>query len=92
MPILIDKAVVNTVSSEVDAVGPILVAVVGTLSSGMVRITANLGSGEADAMTYYAGDRDAVARLEFAPGVTFKAYLVGVVTDDVEVTVEYINV
>ena len=43
------------------------------------------------ALTVTPGDQTKIYRLEFATGVTFKAYLVGVGSGSA-VTVEYINV
>ena len=91
MTVLIEAASADETSDAVDASGPILVAVVGTFKQGLVSIKADIGSGEATAATFYPGDQVRICRLEFAAGVTFKAYLEGV-SDDSEVTVEYINV
>lgn len=91
MTVLINAASVDTTSAAVAAAGAIIVSVVGTFKQGSVRITADIGSGEATALTVTPGDQTKIYRLEFATGVTFKAYLEGV-SDDSEVTVEYINV
>lgn len=91
MTVLIDAASADTESSEISASGPILVAVVGTFKQGLVTITADIGTGEATACTFKPADQVKICRLEFATGVTFKAYLDDVSSDS-EVTVEYINV
>ena len=92
MTILIGSANKDTASGSVDATGPIIVSVVGTFKSGIVRVTADIGSGEATAFTCSPGDTVKIARLEFASGVAFKAYLEGVSGIGTEVTVEYIDV
>ena len=89
MTVLINAASADTESSTISATGPIIVSVVGTFKSGMVRVTADLGSGEATAFTCSPNSPVKIARLEFAPGIDFKAYLEGVSSDS-EVTVEYI--
>lgn len=92
MTVLIDGATEDASSDSVDATGPIVVAVVGTLVDGSVRITADLGSGEATVYRHSAGDPTSVARLELASGIAFKAYLEGTSSAFTEVTVEYVNV
>jgi hypothetical protein len=90
---LIDGATDDAVSGIIAATGPILVTVTGVMKTGIVRITGDIGGGEADAYKYFAGDPTSFARLEFATGVNFKAYLEG--TDghaDTDVTVDYIAV
>ena len=91
MTVLIDAASADTESSTISATGPVIVAVVGTFKSGIVRVTADLGSGETTAFTCSPNSPVKIARLEFAPGVDFKAYLEGVSSGS-EVTVEYIDV
>lgn len=91
MTVLINAASVDTASAEVAAAGAIIVSVVGTFKQGLVKVTANIGSGEATALTITPGDQTKIYRLEFVTGVTFKAYLVGVDSGSA-VTVEYINV
>ena len=91
MTVLINAASADTTSAGVAASGAIIVSVVGTFKQGLVRVTANIGSGEATALTVTPGDQTKIYRLEFATGVTFKAYLVGVGSGSA-VTVEYINV
>ena len=90
MTVLIDAASVDTESSEVAAIGPIIVSVVGTFKQGLVKVTADIGAGEATALTVTPGSPIKICRLEFATGVTFKAYLENVSSDS-SVTVEYIN-
>jgi hypothetical protein len=92
MTVLLDSVSADAESSAVDAVGPILVSVIGSMKTGHVRITADIGSGEVTAFTYSKGDPIAIARLEFATGVSFKAYLENTNDDETNVTVEYINV
>ena len=91
MTVLIDGATEDTSSSSIEATGPIIVSMIGTMKNGMVRITANLGSGEATALTFSCNESVRIARLEFASGVSFKAYLEGTSGDDTDVTVEYID-
>ncbi len=91
MTVLINAASVDTTSAEVAASGAIIVSVLGTFKQGLVKVTANIGSGEATALTITPGDQTKIYRLEFATGVTFKAYLIGVDSGST-VTVEYINV
>lgn len=91
MTLLINAATADTSSSSIAAVGPIIVSMVGTMKSGRVRITADLGSGEATALTFGSNESVRIARLEFASGVSFKAYLEGTSGDDTDVTVEYID-
>ena len=91
MAVLINAATGDAASSAVSASGPIIVSVVGTFKTGLVSITANLGAGEAVAATFTPADQTKICRLEFATGVTFKAYLTGTGTGNT-VTVEYIYV
>jgi len=91
MTVLINAASADTTSAAVAASGAIIVSVVGTFKQGSVRITADIGSGEATALTVVPGDQTKIYRLEFATGDTFKAYLIGVDSDS-SVTVEYIDV
>ncbi len=91
MTVLINAASADATSAGVAAAGAIIVSVVGTFKQGLVRVTANIGSGEATALTVTPGDQTKIYRLEFATGVTFKAYLTGVDSGST-VTVEYIDV
>ena len=90
MTVLINAASADTESSTISATGPVIVSVVGTFKSGMFRVTADLGSGEATAFTCSPNSPVKIARLEFASGIDFKVYLEGVSSDS-EVTVEYID-
>lgn len=78
MSSLLVNATDDTSSSIVEATGPILVTVTGTMPQGVLRITADIGGGESVAYTYMAGDQTSLARLEFAIGVSFQAHLLGV--------------
>ena len=91
MTVLLDAVSADAESSSISASGPIIVSVVGTFKQGLVSIKADIGSGEATACTFKPADQVKICRLEFATGVSFKAYLDGT-SDDSEVTVEYINV
>ena len=91
MAVLLDAVSADAESSTISASGPVIVSVVGTFKQGLVSITADIGSGEATACTFKPGDQVKICRLEFAAGVSFKAYLDGTSSDS-EVTVEYINV
>jgi len=83
----------DAVSSGIVATGPILVTVTGKIPVGRVRITADIGGGEAGAYQHVAGDPTSLARLEVTAGVTFKAYLEGTKGHpDTNVTVTYIFV
>jgi len=93
MTTLIDGATDDAVSSAIVATGPVLVTVTGKIPVGRVRLTADIGGGEATAYTHVAGDPTSLARLEFCTGVTFKAYLEGTGGHaGTDVTVEYIDV
>ena len=91
MPNLILNATNDVVSEAIDATGPILVTVTGTIPIGLVKITANIGGGETLVYTYGIGDPSSLSRLEFTTGVSFKAYLSGTnAHPDTNVTVSYI--
>lgn len=92
MTILIDSATSDTTSSAISASGPIMISQTGILKTGRVRVTVDLGSGEATALTINAGDPIKVHRLELATGVAFKAYLENTNSVDTDVTVEYVEV
>ena len=77
MAALITNATDDAVSSAIVATVPILVTVTGVMKRGRVRITADIGGGEATAYTYSAGETTSLARLELSSGVTYKAYLEG---------------
>jgi len=90
---LLTNATDDAVSSGIVATGPILVTVTGKIPKGIVRITGDIGGGEAVAYTHSAGDPTSFARLEFTAGVTFKAYLENTSGHpDTDVTVTYIFV
>ena len=91
MTVLINSASADAESAGVAAAGAIIVSVVGTFKQGLVKVTGNIGTGEATVLTITPGDQTKIYRLEFATGVTFKAYLVGVDSGS-SVTVEYIDV
>lgn len=93
MTTLIANATSDTASSVVAATGPVLVTVTGKIPSGRVRITADIGGGEATAYTHCTGDPTSLARLEFTTGVNFKAYVEGTNGNpDTNVSVDYIFV
>lgn len=92
MTVLIDAATEDTESSSINATGAIIISVVGKFKSGIVRVTADIGSGEAVAFTCTPSDPVKIVRLEFGSGVSFKAYLENVSATGTEVTVEYIDV
>ena len=90
---LIDGATDDAVSSGIVATGPVLVTVTGKMPNGKVRITGDIGGGEAGAYVHESGDPTSFARLEFTAGVTFKAYLEGTnAHPDTDVNVDYIDV
>ena len=90
MTVLLDAVTEDTTSSTISVTGPVIVAVVGTFKSGRVKITVNLGSGEAVAFSCYPSDPVKVARLELVSGIDMIAYLEGS-GDGNEVTVEYLD-
>lgn len=92
MTILLNGVTVDTVATPVAASAPILVTVTGNLGGGTVKITADIGGGEALAYNYSAGDPTSFYRLEFAVGVTYTAALVGSSGDETNVTVAAITV
>jgi len=77
MPALLQNATDDAESAGIVASGPVLVTVTGVMPKGRVRITGDIGGGEAVAYVHYSGDPTSFARLEFADSVTFKAYLEG---------------
>lgn len=90
---LLTNATDDATSSPVEATVPILLTITGKIPQGRVRITGDIGGGEATAFTFNAGDPIAFVRLEFTTGVTFKAYLEDTNADsDTDVTVTYIDV
>jgi len=93
MALLIDGATDDAESSGIVATGPVLVTVTGKMPLGKVRITGDIGGGEAVAYTHEGGDQTSFARLEFTAGVTFKAYLENTQGHpDTDITVAYIYV
>ncbi len=87
---LITSGKITGASTAVTATGPIVVSVTG-LVYGSVRITANIGGGEADAYVHTPGDPTSLARLELPVGAIFKAYLEGGSTEN-NVNVDYVYV
>jgi len=83
---LLDGVIEDTVSSEVSAVGPILIMVKGNLGGGVVIVEADIGGGYAKAYTFTISGRTSLKRLNFSSGVTYRAKLVGSQGDDVDVT------
>ena len=71
MTVLLNAVTEDTTSSTISVTGPVIVAVVGTFKSGRVKISVNLGSGEAVAFSCSPGDQVKVARLELASGYSF---------------------
>jgi len=90
---LLTNATDDAVSAGIVATGPVLVTVTGVMPLGKVRITGDIGGGEANAYVHEGGDPTSFARLEFTAGVTFKAYLENTKGHpDTDVTVTYIYV
>jgi len=91
MPYLIEAASADASSSAIVATGPIVVSVTGTMTRGLVKITADIGGGEAVAYLHVSGEPTSLARLELPAGASFKAYLVGPGAGD-SVNVNYLYV
>lgn len=91
MTVLINSVSADAESAEITAVGNIIVAVVGTLSRGQVRLVGNIGSGEVTIWTCVPITERKMRGFGMKAGMTFKVYVTGVAPTD-SVTVEYINV
>lgn len=87
---LITDASSDTESSAVVSTGPIIVSVTGTFTTGIVRITGDIGAGEATALVITPATFKKLDVIGFPAGVTFKAYAEDIISSD-SVTVAYIN-
>lgn len=75
MPDLLTNVIEDTISEEAVVTSSILLTITGTIPQGRVRITGDIGGGEATLLTYSAGDPIHFYYLPITAGTTIKAYL-----------------
>jgi hypothetical protein len=91
MTVLINSVSADAESAEITAIGNIIIAVLGTMTRGQVKLVGNIGSGEVTLWRCIPTTERKMRGFGMKAGMTFKVYVTGVASID-NVTVEYINV